>query len=186
MSDSTQQATVPSAPDSPSIGLCLSGGGFRAALYGLGVVRYLAEANLLPQLVAVSAVSGGSVAAAALADRWPAIKAAGYTTEAFVNEVEQPFHEAVASHNMRNEAIARWGRRHLTLRGRSRGSAMGDVMVKRLLRARAVSDLDPELQVILTSTDLATGRAFRCLATSLEAGTSATTLFQSTSRSAKR
>jgi predicted acylesterase/phospholipase RssA len=24
-------------------GLCLSGGGFRAALYGLGVMRYLAE-----------------------------------------------------------------------------------------------------------------------------------------------
>jgi predicted acylesterase/phospholipase RssA len=38
---------------------------------------------------------------------------------------------------------------------------MGDVLVDRLLDARLVTDLDPALQVILTSTDLGTGRAFR-------------------------
>jgi hypothetical protein len=62
---------------------------------------------------------------------------------------------------MRNEAIMRWAGRRLTLQGRSRGSAMGDVMVDRLLQARRVTDLDPALQVVLTSTDLCTGRAFR-------------------------
>jgi NTE family protein len=130
-------------------------------LYGLGVVRYLAEAGLLAQVQAASAVSGGSVAAAVLADRWPALTAEGYSVESFVREVQTPFHDAVTAHNLRNAAIGRWAVRRLTLRGPSRGSAMGDVMVNRLLTARHVTDLDPALQVILTSTDLATGRAFR-------------------------
>lgn len=51
------------------MGLCLSGGGFRAALYGLGVLRYLAEANVLGDTQVACGVSGGSVAAAALGDR---------------------------------------------------------------------------------------------------------------------
>lgn len=157
----TRPTTVTRGPDGTRIGLCLSGGGFRAALYGLGVVRYLAEAGLLPQVQAVSAVSGGSVAAAVLADRWPALADAGFSLEAFVREVDAPFQEAVTTHNMRNEAIVGWAGRRLTGRGPSRGSAMGDVMVDRLLTARTVPDLDPGLQVVLTSTDLSTGRAFR-------------------------
>ncbi|HEV2061074.1 MAG TPA: patatin-like phospholipase family protein [Solirubrobacteraceae bacterium] len=161
MSAARQPTIMTRGPDGTRIGLCLSGGGFRAALYGLGVVRYLAEAGLLSHVQAVSAVSGGSVAAAVLADRWPAIAADGYSLGSFLREVQAPVHEALASHNMRNEAVARWAGRRLTLRGRSRGSAMGDVMVDRLLQARRVTDLDPALQVVLTSTDLCTGRAFR-------------------------
>jgi NTE family protein len=147
--------------DGTRIGLCLSGGGFRAALYGLGVVRYLAEAGLLGRVKAVSAVSGGSVAAAVLADRWPALARAEFSLDAYLREVEEPFHRAITETNIRNKAIGRWAKRRLSLRGRSRGSAMGDVLVERLLRAKQVNDLDPGLQVILTSTDCATGRAFR-------------------------
>lgn len=158
---SAQQTTVPRGPDDIRIGLCLSGGGFRAALYGLGVVRYLAEADLLRRVVAISAVSGGAVAAALLADRWPALQAAGYSLDAYQRGIELPFRQTLAEHNIRNAAIGRWAARRATLRGRSRGSAMGDALVAHLLRARLVRDLDPALQVILTSTDLTTGRAFR-------------------------
>ena len=41
------------------IGLALSGGGFRAALYHLGVIRYLRDAGILPQITHITAVSGG-------------------------------------------------------------------------------------------------------------------------------
>lgn len=139
----------------------MSGGGLRAALYALGVVRYLAEAGHLRQVRAVSAVSGGSIAAAVLADRWPALAAAGYTVEAFEREVEDPFVSAITARNVRNRALARWAGRRLTLRGPARGSVLGEVLVEELLSAHRVVDLDPALQVILTSTDLATGRAFR-------------------------
>ena len=54
--------------------LCLSGGGFRAALFHLGALRRLNELGMLGQLRTVSAVSGGSIAAMLLADprlAWP-------------------------------------------------------------------------------------------------------------------
>lgn len=46
------------------IGLALSGGGFRAAIFHLGVIRRLEELGIMPQVRVVSAVSGGSIIAA--------------------------------------------------------------------------------------------------------------------------
>ena len=46
------------------LGLALSGGGFRASLFHLGVLRRLAELGLLPHVTHISTVSGGSVVAA--------------------------------------------------------------------------------------------------------------------------
>ncbi|WP_281287326.1 patatin-like phospholipase family protein [Methylobacterium terricola] len=56
------------------IGLCLSGGGFRAMLFHLGALTRLNEAGLLPQIDRVSSVSGGSVAAGALAVGWSRLR----------------------------------------------------------------------------------------------------------------
>ena len=57
------------------IGLCLSGGGYRATLFHAGSLRRLAELGVLshPKLRSVSSVSGGSIAAAFLAQAfdWP-------------------------------------------------------------------------------------------------------------------
>jgi NTE family protein len=52
------------------IGLALSGGGFRAAAFHLGVFRKLHEAGLLWKLDLLSCVSGGSIAGAFLASHW--------------------------------------------------------------------------------------------------------------------
>ena len=46
------------------IGLALSGGGFRAAIFHLGVIRRLEELGIMPQVKVISAVSGGSIIAA--------------------------------------------------------------------------------------------------------------------------
>ena len=48
------------------VGLCLSGGGYRAALLHLGALRRLDELGVLAQVRTVSGVSGGSLAAAVL------------------------------------------------------------------------------------------------------------------------
>ena len=55
------------------IGLCLSGGGYRALLFHLGALRRLNELGLLAKLKTISAVSGGSIIAAHLAINilWP-------------------------------------------------------------------------------------------------------------------
>lgn len=52
------------------IGLCLSGGGFRAAVFHLGALIRLNEAALLPHIARISSVSGGSITAACLGLRW--------------------------------------------------------------------------------------------------------------------
>jgi predicted acylesterase/phospholipase RssA len=52
------------------IGLALSGGGFRATLYHLGLVRFLRDAGLLRNVSHITSVSGGSIIAAHLALHW--------------------------------------------------------------------------------------------------------------------
>ena len=56
--------------DGKSIGLALSGGGFRATLFGLGSLWRLNEAGMLGKLDTITSVSGGSILAGILAQRW--------------------------------------------------------------------------------------------------------------------
>src|SRR3954447_9472166 len=65
--------------DDPSDGvaLCLSGGGYRAMLFHVGVVWRLHDAGWLERVDRVSSVSGGSIAAGALALAWPKLEAEG-------------------------------------------------------------------------------------------------------------
>jgi predicted acylesterase/phospholipase RssA len=56
--------------DATAVGLSLSGGGFRATLFHLGVIRFLKDAELLPHVTHVFSVSGGSIMAAHLALHW--------------------------------------------------------------------------------------------------------------------
>lgn len=50
--------------DRPRLGLALSGGGFRASFFHLGLLRRLAELDLLRHVSVLSTVSGGSIVAA--------------------------------------------------------------------------------------------------------------------------
>jgi NTE family protein len=52
-----------------SVGLALSGGGFRATLFHLGAIRRLHELKILPELTTISSVSGGSILNGFLASR---------------------------------------------------------------------------------------------------------------------
>lgn len=52
------------------IGLALSGGGFRAAAFHLGVMQELQRVGLLEKLDLLSCVSGGSIAGGTLAANW--------------------------------------------------------------------------------------------------------------------
>ncbi len=86
MSDTETPPLKPQAADSPfdpaalqgnpasGIGLCLSGGGYRAMLYHVGALVRINELGLLPKLTEISAVSGGSIAAAQLALAWPKLE----------------------------------------------------------------------------------------------------------------
>ncbi len=54
----------------PRLGLALSGGGFRATLFHLGVIRFLRDAGLLADISHIVSVSGGSILAGHLVLNW--------------------------------------------------------------------------------------------------------------------
>jgi NTE family protein len=93
------------------VALCLSGGGFRAALFHLGALRRLDELGVLSQVDTVSCVSGGSILAARLADYahrhgWPA-SGQPIGTPAWEAEVAAPLRK-FAGTNLRAGLVRRW------------------------------------------------------------------------------
>jgi NTE family protein len=72
------------------IGLCLSGGGYRAMLFHVGVIVRLNEAKLLPKLKRVSSVSGGSITAGVLGLNWSNLN--------FVDDLAENLDEQLVSH----------------------------------------------------------------------------------------
>ena len=144
----------------PTIGLCLSGGGFRASFYALGALRYLAEAGLLAdRVVAMSAVSGGSIAAATAADRWQQFVAGGGDGPAFVEHVDAPFRHAATHKNLRRRWMFATSAAVIPFTGGC-GGAYARTLAHNLYDAKRVSDLPQHPQVIFTATDLSKGRTF--------------------------
>ncbi|SOC52421.1 patatin-like phospholipase family protein [Ornithinimicrobium cerasi] len=104
--------------------LCLSGGGFRAALFHLGAVRRLDELGILGRLRTISAVSGGSVVANLLAHPdlvWPDPLGAPARVGGIEELVAEPL-RLLTGRNVRTPAmLARlrphaWGRPDVTSR----------------------------------------------------------------------
>ena len=73
---------MPGAGPPTGVGLCLSGGGYRAMLFHLGGLIRLDQLGMLRGLARVSSVSGGSITAGLLGLRWKDLKwnAAGTST----------------------------------------------------------------------------------------------------------
>ena len=76
------------AVEDKPLGLALSGGGYRATLFHLGVLWRLNELGLLEELKVVSSVSGGSIISGFLGLKWPELT--------FVNHKATNFKEIIA------------------------------------------------------------------------------------------
>jgi NTE family protein len=73
--------------------LCLSGGGYRAMVFHIGVLWRLNEAKLLPKLQRISSVSGGSITAGVLATHWPGLRFQDDIAAGFQKEVVEPLRQ---------------------------------------------------------------------------------------------
>lgn len=85
------------------IGLALSGGGFRATLFHLGVTRFLFENDLLKRVKLISAVSGGSIFAAHLVLNWERYTGSKEDFEAAAREVVD-----FVKTDIRGRVLRRW------------------------------------------------------------------------------
>ena len=81
----------------PGVALCLSGGGYRAMIFHLGVLWRLNELGYLARLDRISSVSGGSITAGLLGLRWGRLDFAGGVARGLVTQVVEPI-RAFAHH----------------------------------------------------------------------------------------
>lgn len=140
--------------------LCLSGGGFRAAIFHLGAMLRLQQAGRLAQVQAISAVSGGSIAAAWLACRYLDLRHEG---EAFADwcsrcdfraEVVEPFRE-IAARDLRTwPVLLTWPWNWLWPSTRV---SMLQRRLDAIFGGRELRDLPPTPHFVLCATDLTFG-----------------------------
>ena len=90
-----------------TVGLCLSGGGYKAAMFHLGALARLNELGALKKIARISSVSGGAIAAGVLAVKWKSLR---FNTlgiaESFESEFLQPLLRLCIEANIDQVAIA--------------------------------------------------------------------------------
>jgi NTE family protein len=138
------------------IGLCLSGGGYRAMVFHLGVLWRLYEGGLLGRVKRISSVSGGSITAGVLALKWGRLSfdSERLRTE-FVPEVVAPV-RALADETIDAEAIILGA----ILPGRvsDRVAAAYD---KYLFGGATLQDLPDEPRFVINATNVQSGAIWR-------------------------
>ena len=143
------------ARERSGIALCLSGGGFRAALFHLGALRRLNELGVLSQVDTISSVSGGSILAGHLAARlgqWPATGQI-LPSNTWESQVAAPF-RALTSQDIRTGPILeRWLSPSKILRPQTTVEALARIYQKRLIDCPLVQ-LPERPHYIFCATDL--------------------------------
>ena len=91
------------------LGLSLSGGGFRATLFHLGVVRLLRDAKLLKNVTHVCSVSGGSILGAHLVQHWEKYTSDAPSSPGKSDQFDETAHEIVklAKYDLRGRITRR-------------------------------------------------------------------------------
>ena len=106
----------------PRLALALSGGGFRASLFHLGVIRRIAEEGWLGRVDVLSMVSGGSLLGAFAVPRWRRmldVAATNGDVAALEATITKPFVAAIGARSF----LGWWGQHLLTLPLRKLGDA---------------------------------------------------------------
>lgn len=148
----------PPAPErGPALAVALSGGGFRATLAGLGVLRLLADAGLLGSVRYLSSVSGGSIASALFAVRYAELRARRFSGQAFDDLVVRPFVEQVTRRSFAHALIWRIASQ-LAITRRTR--VFADLLDEWFCHGRALEGLEPDCRWIFNAANVATGVRF--------------------------
>jgi predicted acylesterase/phospholipase RssA len=144
------------------IGLALSGGGFRATLYHLGLVRFLRDAGILSQVTHITSVSGGSIMAAHLALNWDSYTGSTKEFDQAASRLIDFIRLDVRNRILRRFALAfllRWPRRLLGLSNRwlTRTGLLERQYEKHLYGDKSLFELPEWPQLHLLSTNLSEG-----------------------------
>lgn len=136
---------------SPGIGVCVSGGGYRAMLFHLGAFLRLFELGLLQKASRISSVSGGSITSAKLALEWSRV----ITRDDFFGHVVEPI-RSVAGTTIDLPAIAAG----LILPGRV-SDYVARAYRRRLFGEASLQDLPDRPEFVINATNVETGTLWR-------------------------
>lgn len=146
-----------------SVGLALSGGGFRAASFHVGVLKRLEELEILDQIKLVSTVSGGSITGALHALNCVNFgngSPGGSSIDLLFDQVTQ-----IVSQNFRGKALFGTPRRafislgSFVYSGLSRASLLAQEL-DRQAYSQVTLDMLPDW-VLINATNLATGKSWK-------------------------
>lgn len=147
---------LPERTPEPGMALCLSGGGYRAMVFHVGVLWRLHELGLLTRLKRISSVSGGSITAGVLGMNWallPAAESAPFNS--FRDAVVTPIRK-MASTTVDEGAI--FG--GIFLPG-SISDHVADQYAKVLFGNKTLQDLPDTPRFVINSTNVQTGVLMR-------------------------
>jgi NTE family protein len=144
-----------------TLGLAVSGGGFRATLFGLGSLWRLNDAGLLGRLDRITSVSGGSILAGVLAQRWSKLSFSDGRAGNFVREIAEPV-QAFCNQTIDVGA----GVAGILTPFKTAGEFLADRYAKDLFGKTTLKELPPgdvagNPKFIFYATNLQTGRSFR-------------------------
>lgn len=146
----------PSDPVLPGTALCLSGGGYRAMLFHVGVLWRLNDAGLLQDLDRISSVSGGSITAGVLAMNWHRLDFRDGVAQAFTDLLVAPV-RALAGVGIDVPAVLGG----LVLPFVSASDRVAEAYAGHLFGGTTLQDLPDEPRFIFNATNLESGALMR-------------------------
>lgn len=151
------RAEPPPVAEEPALAVALSGGGFRATLAAIGVLRFLADAGLLGRVRTVSSVSGGSVATGIFAHGYPAVRDAGFTGAAFDAHVVRPLVDRITTTSLKQKLLlGAWQ----IVGSKTRTDLLADAFDDWWLHGKRLAELPPDVRWIINAANIATGVRF--------------------------
>ena len=150
----SEQPTVVAPRPEPGVGLCLSGGGYRAMLFHVGSLWRLYEAGQLYTVQRISSVSGGSITSAVLALAWKYLAFDGDPVP-FEARVAKPI-RTLASRTLDAEAIIGG----ILVPG-SIGERVAEAYDKYLFHGATLQDLPDTPRFVINATNVQSGVLWR-------------------------
>lgn len=141
-------------PPEPTSALCLSGGGYRAMVFHIGVLWRLYETGLLKSIKRISSVSGGSITAGQLALAWGSLKFDSVKGD-FVPKVVEPL-RTFAGNTIDAESV---------ILGALLPGSIGDRIAKaydeHLFHGKTLQDMPDEPRFVINATNVQSGVLWR-------------------------
>jgi NTE family protein len=137
------------------MGLCLSGGGFRAMIYHVGALIRLNEFGFLSKVQEIASVSGGSITAGKLAHAWPTLRFEGSRATNLIEEVANPLISfASVGVDVRAALLG-------LLPGRTAADGVQEAYDRHLFHGANLQDIPDAPRFTFMTTNLQTGSGWR-------------------------